>query len=156
MPEVTISLTIRIPDGATLTVNTDRAEPLGTDDADEQDAALGWMEEHAPAPQQRLLRELLDRLRSDFDLVGSRPSTGSRPYLNFYPGTRYGTSRVGAVVLTSGRFYAVLDPSLAPDFPGSEPAEGKYLTCYIRADGDIDLAASLMQRALEQRGWENP
>jgi hypothetical protein len=111
------------------------------------------MERHAPARQHGLLNELLARLRDEFDLAGSPPSTGSRPYLNFYPEPRYGTSRVGALVLGSSRFYATLAADLAPEFPGSEPAEGRYLTCYIRGTDDIELAVSMMHRALRDRGW---
>ena len=154
MPEVTVSLTIRLPEGATVSTDTEQADLLPSDDGHEQTSAFGWMEQHAPAAQQPLLREILERLRDEFDLVGSRPSTGSRPYLNFYPEPRYGTSRVGALALKRSRFYAVLDPRLAEEYPGSEPAEGKYVTCYLRAPEDLELAVSLMHRALSERGWE--
>ena len=152
MPQIDITLTINIPEGATVALET-RAPDALEEDGDSRHAALAWMEEHTPAPQQRLHRQLLERLHEEFGLVGSRPSTGSRPYLNFYPESRYGDSRIGALVLTSGRFYAVLNPALASEFPGAEPAESRYLTCYIRQDQDVDLAVSLMRRAMTERGW---
>ncbi len=153
MAEVKITLTISIPDEATVEVEAQTPDSLDRDNGDNRQVALRWMEKHAPAPQQRLHRQLLERLHEEFGLIGSRPSTGSRPYLNFYPKSRYGDSRVGAVILTSGRFYAVLDPQLVTEFPGSEPAEGRYLTCYIRQDQDVDLAVALMRRAMSGRGW---
>lgn len=147
-------LKINIPEGATVDLEARTPDPL-EEDADSRHAALAWMEEHTPAPQQRLHRQLLDRLHEEFGLAGSRPSTGSRPYLNFYPESRYGDSRIGALVLTSGRFYAVLSPGLASEFPGAEPAEGRYLTCYIRTEQDVDVAVSLMRRAMTERGWSS-
>ncbi len=153
MPEMTITLTINIPDGATVAVHTQAPDALGPDDGDSRQGAFRWMEEHAPAAQQRTQRQLLERLHEEFGLVGTRPSTGSRPYLNFYPASRYGDARIGALTLSSGRFYAVLNPALASEFPGSEPAEGRYLTCYLRDDYAVDLAVNLMRRALIERGW---
>lgn len=153
MPEVTITLTIDIPDGATVAVRTQTPDAHDSDDGDSRQAAMQWMEQHTPAPQQRTQRQLLERLYEEFGLVGTRPSTGSRPYLNFYPESRYGDSRIGALTLSSGRFYAVLDPNLASEFPDAEPAEGRYLTCYLRDDFAVDLAVDLMRRALIERGW---
>ena len=153
MPQVKVTLTVDIPEGAAAVFETLEPEPLQLDGADLNDTAVRWMEEHTPAPQQPLQRELLERLRSEFGLVGSPPSTGGRPYLNFHSDSRYGTSRVGALVLKTSRLYAVLDPALRADFPGAEPAEGRYLTLYVRERDDIELAVSLIRRALEVRGW---
>lgn len=153
MQEVTITLTIQIPDGASVAVQTQAPEDLDPDDADSRQGALRWMEQHTPARQQRTHRQLLERLNEEFGLVGTRPSTGSRPYLNFYPESRYGDARIGALTLSSGRFYAVLNPDLADEFSGAEPAEGRYLTCYLRDDYAVDLAVDLMRRALIERGW---
>lgn len=153
MPEVTITLTINLPDGATLAVESNATEALDADDGDSRQGALRWMEHHTPAAQQRLQRELLDRLHTEFGLIGSRPGTGTRPYLNFYPESRYGDARIGALTLNSGRFYATMNPELAAEFPGSEPAEGRYVTCYIRNGAAVDLAVQLMRRALTERGW---
>lgn len=154
MPEVTITLTIQIPEGAAVRVVTDEvAVPTLDEDRGARRDAIEWMEASTPAPQQGLIRLLMERLDDEFGLVGSKPSTGSRPYLNFYPEARYGSSRVGAITLTTGRFYAVLDPALATEFPEAEPAEGKYLTCYLREEKDVELATMLMRRALAERGW---
>ena len=154
MPEITITLKITVPDGATVEVSTDTQTAQAQSEAGGPDPAAAWMEEHAPAPQQRLQRQLLERLREKFGLVGTPPATGSRPYLNFYPGAPFGSSRVAALTLTTGRFYATLDPALVAEFPGTEAAEGKYLTVYLRQDSNIDLAVALVERALRQRGWE--
>ena len=153
MPEVTITLTINVPDGSAVAVQTNTPEALDPDDGDSRQGAQRWMEQHTPAAQQGLQRQLLDRLHEEFGLVGSRPGTGSRPYLNFYPESRYGDSRIGALTLNSGRFYAVLNPDLVSEFPGAEAAEGRYLTCYIRSDASVDLAINLMRRALVERDW---
>lgn len=153
MPEVTITLTINLPEGATVSVESTATEALEPDDGDSRQAALRWMEQHTPAAQQRLQRTLLDRLHAEFGLIGSRPATGARPYLNFYPETRYGDARIGALTLNSGRFYATMKPEFAAEFPGSEPAEGRYVTCYIRDEAAVDLAVQLMRRALTERGW---
>lgn len=153
MPEVTITLTINLPEGASITVKTDANESLDPDDGSGHQSALQWMEQHTPAAQQGQQRSLLDRLHDEFGLVGSRPATGERPYLNFYPAPRYGDARIGALTLTSGRFYATMNPDLTAEFPGSEPAEGRYVTCYVRDGAAVDLAVQLMRRALTERGW---
>ncbi len=161
MPQITI--TIQIPEGATIAVRNEGDELTNRVDASERGrehddgftSALEWAEKHTPASQQRVHRDLLERLQSEFDLVGSRPSTGSRPYLNFYPEARYGTGRVGGLTLKTSRFYAVLNPDLVDQFPGTEAAEGRYLTCYISEPERIDLAVSLIRHALRERGWED-
>ena len=57
------------------------------------------------------------------------------------------------ITLNSGRFYATMNPELAAEFPGSEPAEGRYVTCCVRDDAAVGLAVQLMRRALSERGW---
>lgn len=153
MPEVTITLAITVPDGSTVSVDTHSVEATLESEVGGYEGGVRWMEDHAPVQRHVLQRRLLERLHERFGLVGSRPSTGSRPYLNFYAEARYGDGRIGALTLNTSRFYAVLDPSYAAEFPGSEPAEGRYLTCYISDESSIDLAIELVRGALASRGW---
>jgi hypothetical protein len=154
MRQVKITFTVDMPDDAIAVVETPDAEILQVAGADnEYDAALRWMEGHAPASHQAIQHELLDRLHSELGIAGSPPASGDRPYLNFYADPRFGTSRVGALAHRTSRVYAAIDPMRVEDFPNTEPAEGRYLTLYVRDPEDIDSAVSLIQAALNARGW---
>ncbi|MEY2468859.1 MAG: hypothetical protein QOF21_1557 [Actinomycetota bacterium] len=161
-----INITIDVPDGARVTVTQADADDI--EDAHEREDELvlafgsgaqhkteQWIDFHAPATRHQLYRALLARIFDEFRIEGRPPRTGQRPYVSLFPKPKYGTSRVGALTLNTGRFYVVLDPALAPEFPGTEPAEAKYLAFYVNNDEeDFELAVSLLRRAMRGRGWE--
>ena len=134
------------------------AAPMPGDQAASRDASERWrtlVRASAPAHLVDLEFQLLERLIDQFGVVPRPSATGARPHLNLYPPAGFGAARIGFLVYTTGRFYAMPDTP-RPEVhlravPEGEVAEGKYLARYIRSEDDLDLAVRLLQCAFDDR-----
>lgn len=148
--KITITITVEVPEGGTVTVQDasishehDRAAP---------DDGMPFAE--ANVRLRPFLMRFEDGLRAH-DIRIERPDAERQDYRNVFPPPGYGSSRLGSVNITSGRYELPRVPDLAAEEPlaelysnKGEPAGTKI---YLTSDEAVDAAVRLSVRALEAR-----